>query len=77
MTNVNAIVSHDPMRGRASFSLSDVAVMTGLSLSTIYRQVKSGQLKTVKIGARTIVNAADFETWLSGGRTGDATRGRD
>jgi excisionase family DNA binding protein len=42
-------------RERRCYSLGEVAGLTGLAISTLYKLMASGRLKTQKIGGRRIV----------------------
>lgn len=48
-----------------AYAISALARETSLSRATLYMHVKSGLLKTTKVGRRTIVLAADVERWLA------------
>lgn len=48
-----------------AYSVSDVLKMVGIGRTKFYALVKSGEIKTRKVGNRTIVLAADLETWLA------------
>lgn len=48
-----------------AYSVSDVVEMVGIGRTKFYELVKSGQIKTRKVGNRTIVLATDLEAWLS------------
>ena len=41
-------------------TLNDAAQITGLSRSTLYRHAASGRLRLVKVGGRTLVDAASL-----------------
>ncbi len=42
-----------------SYSVRDVAELLGLGRTTIYKLIGEGQLTRIKIGARTLIPAAD------------------
>jgi excisionase family DNA binding protein len=44
-----------PLTNRRAYSLAEVAAVTGFSLSFIYELIKSGTLRSRKIGGRRIV----------------------
>jgi excisionase family DNA binding protein len=52
---------------RLVFSIQEAALACGLSRATIYRLIASGQLKTIKIGARRLVPIAAIDALLAGG----------
>jgi hypothetical protein len=43
-----------------TYGLKDSAAVSGLSVSTLYRHAKAGRLRLVKVGARTLVDAASL-----------------
>ena len=43
-----------------TYGLRDSAAVSGLSVSTLYRHAKAGRLRLVKVGARTLVDAASL-----------------
>jgi excisionase family DNA binding protein len=49
-----------PPRSALAYTLSDAARMTGLSRSTLYRHAGAARLKLVKVGGRTLVDAASL-----------------
>jgi len=40
---------------RLAFSVEEVAVMLGLSVRNVYTQIKSGVIKSVRVGDRVLV----------------------
>jgi excisionase family DNA binding protein len=54
------------IKDRRAYSLAEVAGLTGLATSTLYKLLTSGRLKTKKIGGRRIVTAEAFEELLAG-----------
>lgn len=51
---------------RMSFTLTDAAVTSGLSVPTLRRHEKAGRLRFFKVGGRTLVDAASLRTLLTG-----------
>ena len=49
----------------AVYSVPDLAEAFGLGRSTVYRLLRSGELKAHKIGKRTVITATNVEDWLS------------
>ena len=45
-------------------SIADVMAKTTLSRGSVYTLIRSGELRGVKVGARTVVRSTDFEAWL-------------
>jgi excisionase family DNA binding protein len=52
---------------RRAFSVREAARMCGVSRATLYRLLKEGKIKTIKIGSRRLVPEATIETLLAGG----------
>jgi excisionase family DNA binding protein len=52
------------MSDKAVYSIPEFAAAHGLGRSTVYRLLRSGDLKARKIGKRTVIAAADAESWL-------------
>ncbi|UYQ70833.1 helix-turn-helix domain-containing protein [Pelagibacterium flavum] len=48
-----------------AYSVSDVIEMIGIGRTKFYQLVSAGEIKTRKIGNRTVVLAADLDTWLA------------
>lgn len=53
------------MTSRLAYGVSEVAELTSLSRSTIYNLVKSGQLKLIRIGGRSVILHDDLMQLLS------------
>lgn len=53
-----------------SSKLSDLTKRHGVSLSTLYREVKAGKLIVMKIGRSTRVNIEDELNWLESCKNG-------
>jgi excisionase family DNA binding protein len=50
--------------GTRAYRIRDVCSRTGLGRTTVYAAIKSGALKALKCGRRTLVLATDLEAWL-------------
>lgn len=48
------------------FDISEVVVMTGISKSKLYLEIKQGALRIRKVGGRTVILAGDLQAWLEG-----------
>ena len=46
------------------FSVSEVAELTGLSESVLYRAIAAGELRASKLRGRLRVRFADLEAWI-------------
>ena len=51
---------HQQYFSHLTYGLKDSAAVSGLSVSTLYRYAKAGRLRLVKVGARTLVDAASL-----------------
>jgi hypothetical protein len=49
----------------AAYTVSDIVEISGLSRATVFREMKSGRLPAKKVGARTLVLAADWQDYLN------------
>lgn len=54
---------------REGFSPSEVANRFGLSVATVYSQVRQGKLKSSRIGDRIVILQTDLDAWLQAGRS--------
>ena len=52
---------------RLSYRMDEAARVVGISQATLYRLVKDGKLRTVKIGTRTLVTRVELERLLAAG----------
>jgi hypothetical protein len=50
---------------RLSYTLTDAASVTGLSVATLYRHAKAQRLRLFKVGGRTLVCAASLRALLT------------
>ncbi len=50
---------------RPAYSVDEAAGMLGISRRSIYELLRSGQLGSVKIGARRLVRRTDLDTFLN------------
>ncbi len=55
-----------PIKDRRAYSFAEVAGMTGFAISTLYKLMASGRLKTKKIAGRRIVTSEALEELLAG-----------
>jgi excisionase family DNA binding protein len=46
-------------------SIQEAAKMAGVSRSTVYGAIKSGELKLRKLGSRSLVLTAELHDWLT------------
>lgn len=45
----------EPRQKRLAYRVDEVADLLGVSLSTIYRAIKAGQIKTVKVSSTYVI----------------------
>jgi len=56
------------------YKLTDLEGMLGLSHKTLWRYVKAGKLKAVKIASRWMVSEQTLRDFLAQGTTGDSEK---
>jgi excisionase family DNA binding protein len=49
---------------RAAYTLGALATAIGVHKSTIFRVIRSGELRAKKLGGRTIIPACEVDRWL-------------
>jgi len=47
-----------------TYGIRQACQVTGLSRSFLYQQISAGRLPTLKVGSRTLIAAADLQSWL-------------
>lgn len=57
----------------AAFSVNQAAKYLGISRTGLYRLLNSGDLKTTRIGARTLIRRVDADAFLEQASTGSIT----
>lgn len=59
--------SSPPQLERATYTVTEVAVLLGISRSACYAEAKRGTLPGIrKVGHRLLVLRSVFDTWLAG-----------
>jgi excisionase family DNA binding protein len=53
-----------PAPERVVLTVAEVMDTTGLSRQFIYNEVRSGRLRSLKVGRRRLVRVPDLEAWL-------------
>lgn len=53
-----------PIRKRRAYSLAEVAGLTGFAMSTLYKLIQSGRLKSIKIAGRRLVTSRALDELL-------------
>jgi excisionase family DNA binding protein len=49
---------------RITYGINQAVEATSIGRSLLYEQIKAGNLKTFKVGTRTLIAADDLEAWL-------------
>ena len=50
--------------GRLALSADESAIALGVSVPTVYKALKTGGLRSRKIGTRRLIAVAELERWL-------------
>jgi excisionase family DNA binding protein len=50
---------------RLLYSIAEFRVLTGLSKTRIFEELKAGHLRARKCGRRTLIPAAEVEAWIA------------
>ncbi len=50
--------------GKLAYSIPEMAKLTGLSVSYLYRLSSEGKLPVCKIGTRCVITSEDLHDWL-------------
>jgi excisionase family DNA binding protein len=54
---------------RLAYSIKDAATALGISRATLYRLINVGELRTLRIGGRRLIQTTDIEALLSRGQS--------
>lgn len=57
--------AHEPPAGRLSYSVEEVAQITGLSRDLLYDQMRAGRLAYLKVGRRRIITRQQLNDFLA------------
>jgi excisionase family DNA binding protein len=57
---------------RLSLTIPEAVVASGIPRSTLYEHLRSGRLRSVKIGRRRLILVSELEAFLRDGRRGAA-----
>ena len=49
---------------RNAYGLREIAKRNGISLGTVYNEIRAGRLRPFKIGTRTLIRDAEEQAWL-------------
>jgi len=47
-----------------SYTVEEAAKLTGLGRTRLYKELKEGRIKAVKLGRRTLIPHASLESWI-------------
>jgi excisionase family DNA binding protein len=50
---------------KRALSISEFCARYGIGRTTTYEEIRSGRLRAVKVGRRTLVTESDAESWLA------------
>ncbi len=56
-------LEHSP--SKLAYSIAGAVQVTSIGRSKLYEEIKSGRLKTFKVGTRTLIATADLMAWLA------------
>lgn len=54
----------EPRLAKLSYRVDEACTVTGLSRPTLYRYIERGELRTFKVGTRTLIMASVLEAFL-------------
>ena len=50
----------------AAYTIAEACAVAGIRRTTLYKEIRSGDLRAVKIGGRTVILVDDLRRWLDG-----------
>jgi excisionase family DNA binding protein len=53
-------------RTPAAYTIAEACAVAGIRRTTLYKEIRSGDLRAVKIGGRTVILVNDLRRWLDG-----------
>lgn len=72
MTAQESTLTAAPAPARAAYSIVEVAAMTSLARTTIYKEIRAGRLHVSKVGRRALITQAQFDAWMRRAERGGA-----
>ena len=51
---------------KLAYSVAEIVESTSLSRSTVYKGIRLGSLRSIRIGARRVILPDDLQRWLEG-----------
>lgn len=49
---------------KLAYSIADFCALVGLGRTGAFREIRTGRLRAVKVGRRTLIPAAEVRAWL-------------
>jgi excisionase family DNA binding protein len=53
-------------KGRLLVTIDEAAIMLSTSRQTIYRMIRNGEIRTIRLGARQRIRVDDLRMWIEG-----------
>ena len=53
------------IKSRLAYGISQAVEATSIGRSLLYEEIRAGNLKTFKVGTRTLIAAEDLNAWLN------------
>jgi excisionase family DNA binding protein len=53
-----------PLSERRAFTIGEIAALTRLSIASVYKQINTGHLVSIKLAGRRLVRAEDLDAFL-------------
>lgn len=47
-----------------AYTIREIATLVGISRASLYRVMNSGELRSMKVGRRTLVRTPDLQAWM-------------
>ena len=57
----------NPLITTKAHSAEDVSIMLGVSRSMVFKLIRQGELKTFKVGTRTLIPAGEVDQFIESG----------
>jgi excisionase family DNA binding protein len=53
------------MADRLAYNIAEACALAGIRKTTLYKKIRCGELRAIKIGGRTAILADDLRRWLN------------
>ena len=71
ITTIGGIQMHElEQKGKLAYTIPEIAKLTSLSVSYLYRLSSEGKLPVCKIGTRCLITSDDLNNWLEKNKRG-------